>query len=355
VELVSWGDAVVNSSSQFTTTGCQSPRFAPTLKAGVDNPVAGSSSPFRVILDRSDDDEEFRSVTIGTPRGLLARVKDAVKCSNAAANAGNCPDGSLIGHAHVAAGVGPNPFWVTGGRVYLTESYRGAPYGLAVAVPAIAGPFNLGTVVVRQAIHVDPRTAQLSVVSDPFPAILKGVPLHIRSVRVAVDKPRFMVAPTNCSRQQVSGTATSLAGSTAPLADRFQVGNCEDLRFSPRLSLFVGSRGHTGRGISTPFKAVLRQKPGQSNLRSVKVVLPHTLAALLNVVNNACSLAEYENDRCEASRAGTAVAHTPLLKDPLQGGAYFVRHPGRPLPDLMVRLRGEIAIDLVGRVTRTTR
>jgi hypothetical protein len=351
VELVSWGDRVVNSSSSFTTTGCQAPRFAPTFRAGVQNPVAGSSSPFHVALSRGDDDEEFRSVTIDTPRGLLARVKDAVQCSNAAANAGNCPDGSLIGHASVAAGVGSNPFWVTNGRVYLTESYRGAPYGLAVVVDAIAGPFNLGTVVVRQAIHVDPRTAELSVVSDPFPTILKGVPLHVRSVRVAVDKPRFMVAPTNCSRQQVNATASSVNGSTAPLAARFQVGNCRDLKFSPRLSLFVGSRGHTGRGVSTPFRAVLRQEPGQSNLRSVKVVLPQTLAALLNVVNNACTLAEYQDGRCEASRAGTAVARTPLLKDPLQGGAYFVRHPGRPLPDLMVRLRGELAIDLVGRVT----
>jgi hypothetical protein len=351
VELVSWGDKVVDTSSSFATTGCQAPRFAPTLKAGIENPVAGSSSPLHVSISRTDDDEEFRTVTIDTPRGLLARVKDAIQCSNAAANADSCPAGSLIGHAKVAAGVGTDPFWVSGGRVYLTESYRGAPYGLAVAVDAIAGPFNLGTVIVRQAIRIDPRTAQLSVESQPFPTILKGVPLHIRTVRVSIDKPRFMVAPTNCSKQQVDGTATSVNGSRAPLSDRFQVGNCRNLKFSPRLSLFVGSRHHTGRGISTPFRAVLRQKPGQSNLRSVKVVLPQTLAALLNVVNHACSLSEYENDRCQDSQAGTAVAKTPLLKDPLQGGAFFVRHPGRPLPDLMVRLRGEIAIDLVGRVT----
>jgi hypothetical protein len=351
VEMVSWGGRIVESISSFTTTGCQAPRFAPTLEAGVDNPVAGSSSPFNVNLDRSDDDEEFRAVTITTPSGLLARVKDAVQCSNSGANAGSCPAGSLIGHASVAAGVGSNPFWVTNGRVFLTESYRGAPYGLAVVVDAIAGPFNLGTVIVRQAIHVDPRSAQLSVVSDPFPAILKGVPLHIRSVRVAIDKPKFMVAPTNCSRQQFGGTATSLAGSTAPLTDRFRVGNCKDLGFSPRLSLTVGARGRTSQGISTPFKAVLRQKPGQSNLRSVKVVLPQSLAALLNVVNNACSLSEYQDGRCDDSKAGEAVAQTPLLKDPLRGGAFFVRHPGRPLPDLMVRLRGELAIDLVGRVT----
>jgi hypothetical protein len=351
VEMVSWGGRVVSSSSSFTTAGCQPSRFAPTLRAGVENPVAGSSSPFHIAVTRSDDDEELRGLTISTPRGLLARVKDAVQCANDAANAGNCPTGSLIGHADVAAGVGGSPYWVTNGRVYLTESYRGAPYGLAVVVDAIAGPFKLGTVIVRQAIRVDPRTAELSVVSDPFPTIVKGVPLHIRSVRVSINKPHFMVAPTNCSKQRVGGTATSVNGSTAPLTDRFQVGNCEKLRFSPRLRLTVGSRHHTARGISTPFRAVLTQKPGQSNLRSVKVVLPQTLAALLNVVNNACSLSEYENGRCEDSQAGTAVAKTPLLKDPLRGGVFFVRHPGRPLPDLMVRLRGEIAIDLVGRVT----
>jgi hypothetical protein len=351
VELVAWNNKVVNTSSSFTTTGCEPPTFEPTFRAGVENPVAGSSSPLHVSFSRSDDDEEFRTVTIDTPRGLLARVKDAVQCSNGAANTGNCPAGSLIGHAKVAAGVGTNPFWVSGGRVYLTESYRGAPYGLAVAVDAIAGPFNLGTVIVRQAIHVDPRTAELSVVSDPFPTIIKGVPLHIRSVRVAIDKARFMVSPTNCSRQQVTATATSVAGSTRSLSSRFQVGNCKNLAFSPRLSLTVGSRRHTGRGISTPFRAVLTQKPGQSNLRSVKVVLPQTLAALLNVVNHACTLSEYEADRCDGSKAGTAVAKTPLLRDPLRGGVFFVRHPGRPLPDLMVRLRGEIAIDLVGRVT----
>jgi hypothetical protein len=351
VELVSWGNAILRTSSSFTTTGCQAPRFAPTLRAGVENPVAGSSSPLHVSFSRTDDDEEFRSVTINTPRGLLARVKDAVQCSSDAADRGTCPAGSLIGHAKVAAGVGSNPFWVTNGRVYLTGPYRGAPYGLAVAVDAIAGPFNLGTVIVRQAVNVDSRTAQLSVVSQPFPTIIKGVPLHIRSVRVAIDKPRFMVAPTNCSRQQVGGTATSISGSTAPLSSRFQLGNCRNLAFSPRLSLFVGSRAHTGRGISTPFRAVLTQKPGQSNIRSVKVVLPQTLAALLNVVNHACSMSEYQDGRCDGSKAGTAVARTPLLKDPLTGGVFFVRHPGRPLPDLMVRLRGEIAIDLVGRVT----
>ena len=102
-------------------SGCQPPRFAPTFRAGVENPVAGSSSPMHVSLGRTDDDQDLRGLTIETPKGLLARVKDADQCSNAAASTGNCPAGSLIGHAKVAAGVGSKPFWVTNGRVYLTE------------------------------------------------------------------------------------------------------------------------------------------------------------------------------------------------------------------------------------------
>jgi hypothetical protein len=351
VHLVSWGDRVVDTTTGFTTTGCEPAAFAPTFRAGIENPVAGVSSPLNIALGRTDDDSEFRTLTINTPKGLLGRIKDAEQCSNTAANAGNCPAGSLIGHATVGAGVGSNPFYVTNGRVFLTGPYQKAPYGLAVVVDAIAGPFNLGPVVVRQAIHVDPRTAQLSVVSQPFPTVVKGVVLHIRSVRVAIDKPHFMVSPTNCSKQQVSGTVTAVDGLTAPLESRFQVGGCKNLKFAPKLSLSAGGTGHTRRGNSTPFQAVLTQAPGQSNLKSVSVSLPQTLAALLPVVNRACTLAEYQSGRCRKAEAGSAIARTPLLKDPLTGGAFFVRHPGRPLPDLMVALRGDIDIDLVGRVT----
>ncbi|MFL5817217.1 MAG: hypothetical protein ACJ76L_06405 [Conexibacter sp.] len=351
VDFLSWGGRPLHGSSTFVISGCNPPRFEPTLRAGVENPRAGSSSPFRIALNRTDDDQQLSGLTLETPRGLLARVKDAEQCTNAVADAGQCPAGSLIGHASVGAGVGSSPFFVRTGRVYLTESYRGAPYGLAVVVDAVAGPFNLGSVVVRQAINVDSRTAALTVVSQPFPTILKGVPLNVRSVRVAIDKPGFMVAPTNCAKQQVGGTATSVEGLTKSLTSRFQVGSCKSLKFAPKLSLSVGNRGHTRRGNSTPFKAVLTQTPGQSNMKSVSVSLPRTLAALLPVVNRACTLAEYQAGNCAKAQAGSAVARTPLLKDPLKGGAFFVRHPGRPLPDLMVRLRGDIALDLVGRVT----
>lgn len=351
-QFVSWGGKVVDTTSSFTTSGCKPPKFEPTFRAGIENPVAASSSPLHVSFGRTDDDDEFRSVTINTPKGLLARVKDAEQCSNVAADAGNCPAASLIGHATVGAGVGSNPFYVTNGRVYLTAPFRRAPYGLAVVVDAIAGPFNLGKVVVRQAINVDPRTAQLTVVSEPFPTNVKGVVLHVRSVRVAIDKPRFMVAPTNCSKQQITGTATSVDGRTAPLASRFQVGSCKNLKFAPRFGLTAGGAGHTRLGNSTPLRAVLKQTPGQSNLKSVRVSLHSPpISALLNVVQKACTLSEYQTGRCRKAEAGSAIAWTPLLKDPLKGGAFFVKHPGRPLPDLMVALRGDIDIDLVGRVT----
>lgn len=351
VQLISWGDKIVDTTSSFDTVGCTSPRFEPKFRAGVRNPVAGGSSPFHVILNRSDDDSEFRGLTINTPEGLLGRIKAVEQCSNVAAETGSCPAASRVGSAIVGAGVGTNPYYVTNGRVFLTGPYRGAPYGLAVAVDAVAGPFNLGTVVVRQAIHVDPRTAQLRVVSQPFPTVVKGVPLHIRSVRVSIDKAGFMVSPTDCSKQEINGTATAVDGLSAPLESRFRVGGCKDLKFAPKLSLSVGGKGRTTLGRSTPFQAVLTQKPGQSNLESVKVSLPQTLAALLPVVNRACTLAEYNAGRCRKAEAGSAIARTPLLKDPLKGGAFFVRHPGRPLPDLMVALRGDIDIDLVGRVT----
>ncbi|MGN6189027.1 MAG: hypothetical protein ACTHOE_09015 [Conexibacter sp.] len=149
----------------------------------------------------------------------------------------------------------------------------------------------------------------------------------------------------------VGVTATSTAHAIALLSTRYQVGNCGELRFAPRISMTVGARGHTSARRSTPLTTTIVQRPGQANLKAVKVVLPRTLAALLPVIDRACTLADYQANRCGRARAGSAVARTPLLRDPLRGGAFFVRHPGRALPDLMIALRGDVSIDLVGRVS----
>lgn len=351
VSLTSWSGALVTSQPAFTTSGCGAAAFAPALRAGVVNPVAGASSPFNVKLTRGDGDQQFKTVTVYTPAGLLGRIKTAEQCASAAADTGACPAGSQIGRATVGAGAGSDPFYVTGGQVFLTGPYKGAPYGLSIVVHAVAGPFDLGTVVVRAAINVNPRTAALSVTSDPFPTILKGVPLNIRDVRLSIDKPNFMVNPTSCATKSVAATVTSLEGWNAGASSRFKVGECDSLRFTPRISMTVGSRGHTSPSRSTPLTTTIVQPAGQANLREVKVSLPTTLDALLPVVNRACTLAQYDAGNCRGSRVGSAVAVTPLLKDPLRGGVFFVKHPGRPLPDLMVALRGAVSLDLVGKVT----
>jgi hypothetical protein len=214
----------------------------------------------------------------------------------------------------------------------------------------VAGPFNLGDVNVRSALQVDRTTAALKVVTDPLPTILDGIPLDVRDVRVTIDKSDFIVNPTSCSPKSVRGEIESTSGATASVSTRFQVGDCGDLSLAPRISLSVGAKRRTGSGASTPFTTVIRQSPGQSNLRTVSVSLPTTLNARLPVVNNACTLQQFHAGRCAASRAGTAVAYTPLLKDPLRGGAYFVKN-GRPLPDLMIALRGQVSLDLDGKVS----
>jgi len=362
VEFTGWNDKVANTSSSFETTGCEAPRFAPTLRAGVENPTAGESSPLHVRLTRSDDDGEFASVSIDTPKGLLGRIKDADQCTSTVAETGDCPAGSLIGHATVGAGVGSNPFFLDTGRVYLTGPYKGAPYGLAVVVDAIAGPFDLGRVVVRQAIHVDPTTAQLRVVSDSFPTILKGVPLRIRTVRVAVDKPGFIVSPTSCTEKKVAATVQSTTGAKADVSSRFQVGDCSRLAFTPRLGLRLTGRKQTRTGKHPGVRAVVRQAKGQANIGRAAVTLPSALA--LDPAN-ARALCEYEDgtkpdleDHCpKGSVVGRARAKTPLLDHPLAGDVYFVKNIRidkntgnkiRTLPMLIVALRGEIAINLKG-------
>jgi hypothetical protein len=169
-------------------------------------------------------------------------------------------------------------------------------------------------------------------------------------VRVNIDKKDFFINPTSCAEKTIGGVITSTEGATANVSSRYQAADCASLPIRPRMTLTVGSPGHTGRNASTPFTATLRQTPGQTNLRFVRVTLPTTINARLDIINRACTRAQYEAGNCDKARAGTAVARTPLLKDPLRGNAYFVRN-GRPLPDLFVSLRGQVSFDLIGRVT----
>ncbi len=358
-DFYSWAqpDVAVPSDSSFTLSAdgngapCSPPTFSPGFSAGTQNPVAGAFTPFLLRLTRSDQDQELKTLTVDMPTGLLGKIANAVLCPDGAANAGTCTSGSQIGSVTVGAGAGPSPFYITAGRAYITGPYKGASYGLSIVVPAVAGPFDLGNVVVRSALFVDRTTTQLRAVTDPFPTILQGIPLDVRDVRVTIDKPSFIVNPTNCSAKHVLGTVQSADGAIAHVSSPFEASDCSDLELAPKIRFTVGSRGHTQAGVSTPVSATVTMPSGDSNLRAVSATLPGTLNALLPVVNRACSLAAFEAGKCgNKAKVGTAVAVSPLLRDPLKGGVYFVKNPKRILPDLMVALRGPIAVDVTAKV-----
>jgi hypothetical protein len=357
--LTSWSERTVVSTSSFTVSRdgngapCGPARFSPGFDAGTADPVAGKTSTFNLALTRDDEDQEFKAVTVNMPGGLTGKIANATLCGATDAAKGTCPEASKVGRVTVGAGAGTNPFYITTGRVYVTGPYKSAPYGLSIVVPAVAGPFDLGNVVVRSALFVDKHTADLSVVSDPLPSILQGIPLQVRDVRVSVDKPDFILNPTSCAEKTISGVVASTEGLSARVSDRFQVGECANLAFKPRMVMRVGGRGHTRRGQTSPFTTTLTMpQRGQANLRLVRVTLPLSINARLNTINDACTRAEFEADlrKCSHAIAGTAVASTPLLRAPLRGNVYFVKN-GHPIPDLFVALRGQVSFDLIGRIT----
>jgi hypothetical protein len=353
--ISSWGGQQVSTASSFeiaqgpTGGACAPLGFAPSFVAGMASAQAGAFAPFTLTFGRDDAQQDLGDLDLSLPPGVTGLIANADLCGEQQAAAGTCGEGSRIGSASVAAGPGEHPFRLPG-RVYVTGPYRGAPFGMSIVVPALAGPFDLGTVVVRAAIHVDRTTAALRVVSDPLPTILQGIPLRIRTVTVAIDRPRFMLNPTSCAPKRVDGTVRSAQGATAAVSSRLQVGGCRSLPFAPKLALRVGARGHTARGRTTPLTARLTTRGGDANLRAVTVTLPKSINARLEVIRDACTLEQFHAGRC-TRQVGTATAVTPLLRDPLSGPAYFVRNSARRLPDLMVALKGQVEIDLTGKVT----
>jgi hypothetical protein len=334
--------------------------FAPAMKAGTANSQAGSSSPFTFDLSRDDRTDVISGLNVSLPGGLLAAVKNVALCSDADANAGTCPAASRVGSATAAAGAGGSPFYLSDQPVSLTGPYKGAPYGLAIAVHAAAGPFDLGTVVVRQALNVDPDDAHVTVVSDPIPTIRDGIPLRVRRIHVAVDRPGFISSPTSCEAKSIGASVFSAGGQTANLTVPLQATGCSKLPFAPKLALKLTGTKEAKVGGHPGFEALVTQQPGEAGLKSVTVTLPLSLA--LDPDNAASdSLCEYADglkDQCPAkSVIGTVTAISPLLKTPINGKVYFVKgvrtdpktgRQIRTLPTLLIELRGEINLNLRG-------
>jgi hypothetical protein len=353
-QLSPWsGTPPVETSSSFQVTqGCHGSQFNPGFVAGTTNNQAGGFSPLSVTFSRSDQDEALGSVKVVTPPGLLGLLKTVPLCGEAQAAAGTCGEESLIGHTTVGAGPGGNPVYI-GGKVFLTGPYKGAPFGLSIVVPAVAGPFNLGTVVVRAAISVDPHTAALTVTSDPLPTILQGIPLQVRTVNVTVDRPGFIFNPTDCEPLSVGGTITSTQGTAAQVSSRFQAANCAALPFAPRFSASAPAATSRNGGAALDVKVGYPQG-AQANIHSVKVTLPKQLPARLSTVQQACPAATFEANPAscgEGALIGTGTASTPIFAAPLTGPAYLVSHGGESFPDVVVVLQAQgVTVDLVGNV-----
>jgi hypothetical protein len=344
--------------------------FRPSFSGGTLNPVAGAYSPFLFRMTRQDDEQELSQVTTTLPRGLVAKIAGVSFCpeqaiasisqqlgtGRAELNNPACPAASQIGSvsAGLGAGTGPNYF---DGKVFLAGPYKGAPLSLAVVAPALAGPYDLGNVVVRAALYVDPDTTQVRAVSDPFPTILHGVLLRVRDVRLRVDRPETTINPTSCERKEVRGEITGVGGSLLTTADDslfmastpFQVGSCSDLTFKPKLSLRLF--GGTHRGSHPKFRATVQFPPGGANTAFASVALPRSEFLDQGHIGTVCTRVQFAAEACpQASVYGTVSAKTPLLDEELHGNIYL-RSSNNKLPDVVAAFRGgRIDANLVGRV-----
>jgi hypothetical protein len=345
-------------------TSAASQPNGPSFEAGSESPRAGAFSPFVVRLSRADGSQLFSSLTVTPPPGLLGRLTGIPYCPDAALAAAaaksgteereapSCPQASLVGTVVAGAGAGSKPYYVSG-KAYLAGPYKGAPLSLAIITPALAGPYDLGTVVVRAAVELDPFTSQLTVRSDPIPTELKGIPLDLRSIAVRANRPNFTVNPTNCKPMVVAGSLSSTVGQTAPLSDRFQVSGCKKLAFAPRLELRL--KGKTRRSGHPALKAVLTYpKEASANIARAQVGLPHSEFLDQGNLDKVCTQPQLRSGTCPSTSVyGHAKAWTPLLAKPLEGPVYLGVGFGYKLPALVADLNGQIRVLLKGKVDTT--
>jgi hypothetical protein len=355
------GNPDVKSTSSFQITSgpngspCPgTPPFAPTLAAGSPNINAGAFSPLTTTITRHDGNQNIKSVQLHMAPGMSGILAGVPLCPEAQANAGTCSAASQIGETIVSVGVGPDPYTVTGGKVYLTEKYGGGAFGLSIVNPAVAGPFDLGKVVVRASIQVDPTTAQLTITTGEIPRILDGFPLEIQHVNVLINRPGFTFNPTNCNPLSITGTIASHEGAAAPVSTPFQVTNCASLKFTPKLTVTAAGKASKANGAELKFRiAYPKDALGtQAWFNEAKFELPKQLPARLTTIQKACLSSVFETNRATcpaASVIGHAVVRTQVLPVPLTGPVYFVSHGGAKFPDAVIVLDGYgVHIELTG-------
>jgi hypothetical protein len=347
------GDAQLPNAFKFT--------------AGTQTPAAGAFSPLLFKISREDGTQRFGRIEATLPKGLSAKLAGVGICSEAdIAKARSreepeegaleqadpsCPASSQVGTVIGSAGAGPHPYY-TSGRAYLAGPYKGAPLSVVAIVPAVAGPFDLGSVVNRSALYLDPETAQARIVSDPLPSVLHGVALDVRSVAVRADRPDFALNPTSCSEKSFGGQEVSTLGQAAPLFQRFQVGGCSSLPYKPKLTASL--YGPTTRGGHPRLRTVFTARPGDANTSRISFALPKSEFIDQAHFRTICTRVQFAADQCPAGAVyGYVKATSPLADYPVEGPIYL-RSSAHKLPDLVIALKGPayqpIEVDLDGRV-----
>lgn len=380
-EMTPWsGNPAVGDENDYSIDqapsggSCEAPASqpnAPSFDAGTISPLAGAYSPFVLNLDRTDGSQQFSKVTLSPPPGLVAKLAGTPPCSDAQIavaqsrtqpgegaleqSSPSCPAASRVGGVDIAAGAGPAPYWAHG-EVYLGGPYKGEPLSFVIITPAVAGPFDLGVVVTRVALHVDPATAQITADADPIPDRLvaagNGFLLDVRSVRLSLDKPDFTRTGTSCDPSSVFGSLLSVFDQNAALNSRFQLAECVNLGFRPKFSLKL--KGSTRRTATPKLIATVRTHPGEANIAFTQVKLPKA-AFLDNAhIGTVCTRVQFAAQSCPPDSVyGRASAISPLLDYPLEGSVYLRANPEHELPDLVAALRGPpsqpIEIDLAGK------
>ena len=377
-QMMPWsGNAAASPSAEFSLSSAPgggpcaktlaARPFAPSFGTNDSNPKGGAFTQFAINSGRNDGNQELKGVDVTLPPGLTAKLAGVRYCPGsaiaaAAANSGaaeaahsSCPDSSLVGSAAVSAGSGSNPYRTTG-KVFLAGPYHGAPLSLAVITPATAGPFDLGSVVVRVALFVDPETVRVHAVSDPIPHVFGGALLDIRSIAVKLDRPKFSLNPTNCSAFATSGVLRGggsnpldpAAFSSFAVSSPFKVNGCENLDFKPKL--FMRIFGGTRRAKSPKLRAVLVARDGDANIGRAAVKLPKPLILEQASLANVCTRVQFAAHDCpKDSIYGFAEATTPLLDGPLKGPVYL-RSSSHELPDMVAALNGQVDVVLDGRI-----
>lgn len=345
-------------------------KFAPSYTAKSNKTKAGKYSPFKVNIGRTDGQQELKGVDVTLPKGLTGKLRGIPYCSAealdaAAANSGaaeranpSCSSKSQIGTTSTTAGTGSHPVTLAG-NAYLSGPYKGAPLSMAVITPAISGPFDLGTVVVRVALNVNPKTAQVNAVSDAIPDVFGGVKLDLRAIDVNVNRKKFMLNPTNCAKQATAGFLSGGGGdptnpaawSSYQVSAPYRASKCGKLGFKPKLYTRLFAKGNATRAKHPKLRAVLQARKGDANVLRSALALPHALFLDQGNIRTVCTRPQLASRKCpKAAIYGHAVAKSPLLKKRLKGPVYLVSSK-HELPDLVADLRGQVRIQLYGVIS----